>query len=188
MEPRLKSSKKWTRFPSEFEQQIADLFKGEFDGYLKESKMIVEGRIYSQEILLRVGFLPSDTIKQHNFEVSAQYDINKDSAQNCINDCVDMAASLMATHIEMSKDDSLSDNEENELPRIWKEFSLNNRKVFAQYSTINSDLEAQANQLLGLDQDDLVHEDGDEEEWDAQDESEETDEIDDDDDSGSHVH
>lgn len=188
MEPRLKSSKKWTKFPTEFEQQIADLFKGEFAAFLKDSRVIVSGRIYPKEILLRVGFLNPGSIKQHNFEVSAEYDINKDSAQNCINDCVDMAASLMATYIDSQTSGSaeellLEESEENDLPRIWKEFQFNKKKIFGQYSTVNTDLEEQANQLLGLDEEELVNAMDDEDE----DYPEDVD-GDDDGDSDPHLH
>ena len=43
-----------------------------------------------------------------------------------------------------------------DLPRLWTQFKFNNTEVWMQYSTVNSDLEAQADALLGQRDDNLV--------------------------------
>ena len=45
---------------------------------------------------------------------------------------------------------------ESEFPRTWQEFPFNGVKVYLQFTTENTDLEAQANALLGEDDDSLV--------------------------------
>lgn len=141
MQPRLKSSKKWTAFPKEYADQIQSVFKENFAKELAQSKLVVDGRIYPAEILLRVGFNDKGRLSQPNFEVSMNYTPSKKDAVERIHNCIDAAAAMMAEYFE--KDGEI------EFPLIWEEQPFQGQKVFLQYNTENSDLEAQANALLG---------------------------------------
>lgn len=159
MKPRLSSSKKWTAFPKEFVQQIHSAFKENFEKELKNAELIVEGRIYPQEILVRVGFLEAGRLKQANFEISVEYSQTQNEAVTRIHDAVDAAASMMLEYFEKEK----NNEEELDLPLSWKEILFNNRKLYMQFSTVNSKLEAEADALLGVSEDSLVNEDSEEE-------------------------
>ena len=159
MKPRLSSSKKWTAFPKEFVQQIHSAFKENFEKELKNAELIVEGRIYPQEILVRVGFLEAGRLKQANFEISVEYSQTQNEAVTRIHDAVDAAASMMLDYFEKEK----NNEEELDLPLSWKEILFNNRKLYMQFSTVNSKLEAEADALLGVSEDSLVNEDSEEE-------------------------
>lgn len=149
MQPRLKSSKKWTQLPQDVSDQIRELFKQNFQKELGNSHVLVEGRIYPQEILLRVGYLEPGRLTQNNFEISMEYKLNnQESALKTIHTCVDAAGALMADHFES--------NGEVELPYSWTEYPFEGKKVWLQFSTTNTSLEKQANQLLGEDEDSLV--------------------------------
>jgi hypothetical protein len=151
MQPRLKSSKKWTAFPPEYSEQIETVFKENFKTQLANGKLVIEGRIYPQEIMLRVGILQKGRLAQANFEVSMDYSSAKKDAVERIHNCIDAAASMMAEYFE---NDGVV-----EFPLIWGEFPFQGQKLYLQYNTENSDLEAQANALLGAAGDDaLVHE------------------------------
>ena len=186
MQPRLKTSTRWTPLPPDVIDQIKTLIKENFQNELKNSQIFVEGQIYPQEICLRVGFLENGRLSQQNFEVSMEYKMNDtgDSALQCLSHCVDVAGSLMAEHFE---------NPENppELPYTWTESEFEGKKVWVQFSTENSDLEKKASQLLGEDDDGLYRGDLESEESSETDmESEDEDSDDDgdgdpDDDSGS---
>lgn len=154
MKPRLKSSKKWTPIPQDVVLQIQELFKENFQKELQNSKIIAEGRIYSEEILLRVGYLENGRLAQYNFEVSMPYKLTQeDSALTSLSLCVDAVGSLMAEHFE--------DPETQELPYSWTESEFEGKKIWIQHSTENSELAKKANQLLGDEEDQLVYEDED---------------------------
>lgn len=153
MKPRLPSSKKWTAFPKEFIQQIREAFKENFAKELKAAELIIEGRIYPQEILVRIGYLEAGRLKQANFEVSVEYSQSRNDAAASINDAVDAAASLMLEYFEKEKETE----GDVDFPLIWKEVPFNNRKLYMQFSTVNTKLEAEADALLGASEESLVN-------------------------------
>ena len=150
MKPRLKTSSKWTAFPAELTLQIAEIFKQNFGPQLPKAQFIVEGQIYPREILLRVGYVEKGRLVQNNFEVSLEYATDKgENAINAIHLCVDAAGSMVQEFLDNS-----TSEEEVELPRIWTEYPFQEKKIFLQYSTVNTNLEAQADALLGESSDD----------------------------------
>ncbi|WP_413561494.1 hypothetical protein [Bdellovibrio sp. HCB209] len=150
MNPRLKSSKKWTNFPKEYSDQIQAVFNENFAQYLDDGELIIEGRIYTEEIVLRVGYHESGRLAQANFEVSMNYSQEQQDAVTRIHNCVDAAASMMMEYFEKEG--------EVDFPYVWQEFPFQGKKLYLQYSTENSNLEAEANRLLGVDDDAMVNE------------------------------
>lgn len=150
MQPRLKTSKKWTAFPKEYVEQIQTVFHKNFSAQLTGKKLIIEGRIYPSEILLRVGISEKGHLRQANFEVSMDYGAKEKDAIERIHNCIDAAASMMMDYFEPKSEGEV------EFPRTWQEYPFQGKKLFLQFTTENSDLEAQANALLGEDTDALV--------------------------------
>lgn len=150
MNPRLVSSKKWTNFPKEYLSQIEQVFSDAFAAQLTNGKLILDGRIYPEEIMLRVGFLENGRLQQANFEVSMNYSQENQDAVDRIYSCIDAAASMMGEYF--------AQNGEVDFPRKWKEYDFNGNMIFVQYTTDNTNLEAEANRLLGIDKDSLVQE------------------------------
>ena len=150
MKPRLTNSKKWTAIPQDYIQQIKDVFSEEFSQFLDGADLLIEGRIYPEEILLRVGFLEKGRLKQNNFEVSMGYTRKQADAIEKIGSCIDAAASMMSEYFE--KEGAV------EIPYTWQEFDFGQQKIFVQYSTTNTSLEAKADELLGEKADELVKE------------------------------
>jgi hypothetical protein len=147
MNPRLKSSNKWTSFPKEYLAQIQAVFNENFSHYLGRGELIIEGRIFSEEILLRVGYLEQGRLAQANIDVSINYSQEDQDAVKRIHNCVDAAASMMMEYLE--KDGEV------DFPLSWKEYPFQGKKVFLQFNTENSSLEEQANKLLGIQEDAL---------------------------------
>lgn len=142
MEPRLKSSKKWTSLPGELLKQIRLAFEGNFAEKTKCGRFEIAGRIYREELLMRVGYLENGSIRQSNFEISAAYKADKDQVIGLVHSCVDVAATLMQ---ELFQDAGASAT----FPAIWTSFELEDkREVFVQFSGVNSELEAEADRLL----------------------------------------
>lgn len=161
MNPRLSSSKTWTHFPEEFLEQVQDLVAETFEDHLIDGASLhLEGRIYQEEILFRLGIKVDGQLKQNNFEVSAQYHPQTQNTKKIMYHCIEAAASMMGEFFDWynrpeSTDDSAS--EEIDFPREWTEFNFEGIPLFMQYSTVNTHLEAEANRLLGTSNSELVH-------------------------------
>ncbi len=149
MTPRLPSSKKWTAVPAELCTQIRDVFAENFAEQRALGTFLVEGRFYSNELLLRLGFLPKGRLRQANFEVSIDFAPEKQNALELVHLAVDCIASLIADYFE-------SDQELDSFPIEWKSYKVEKREIFVQVSTVNSSLEADADRLLGAASEDLV--------------------------------
>lgn len=156
MNPRLKSSKKWTSFPKDYLNQMQVVFKENFAQYLDKGELVIEGRIYPEEITLRVGYLEKGRLAQANFEVSMNYSQSDQDALERIHNCVDAAASMMMEYLE--------NDGEVDFPYVWKEVPFQGKKIYLQFNTENSSLEEAANKLLGIDEETLLHEENDNEE------------------------
>lgn len=142
MEPRLKTSRKWSTLPKEFLAQIRSVFKESFAQQIGKDVLEVDGRIYPEEILIRVGVRAEKGMRQRNWDVSLAYKKDKDNVLKLLHISVDALASLFE-QMFASEDDA-------DFPRIWHEFEVEGRPVFAQYTTVNSKLEAEADKILGI--------------------------------------
>jgi hypothetical protein len=153
MNPRLSSSKTWTKFPSEFLEQVQDLVAETFEDHLIEGAGLhLDGRIYPEEILFCLGVRLEGQLKQANFEVSSFYKPETQNAKVVMHHCIEAAASMMAEYFDFDGDV--------DFPRQWTEFKFEGTPVFMQYSTTNTELEAAADRLLGTMDNDLVQEQG----------------------------
>lgn len=157
MNPRLKSSLQWTTFPAELLEQIRGVFNEGFAEWSEKQpgQFIAEGRLYASELLFRIGYLEKGRLAQSNFEVSLDFDAAKQNAVEQIHFAVDCAASLLQAYIDQDQDLHV-------FPREWQEQMINKRKVFIRVSTENTELEAEADRLLGVSSDALVRGDTDE--------------------------
>jgi len=159
MNPRLSSSKKWTHFPDEFLEQVQDLVTETFEEHLIEGASLhLDGRIYPEEILFRLGIKISGQLKQNNFEVSAQINPETQNAKKVMHQCIEAAASMMAEYFDWHNLPQSENLESGEIdfPREWTEFNFEGLPLFIQYTTVNTDLEAEADKLLGTNATDLV--------------------------------
>lgn len=152
MKPRLPSSKKWTAFPLEFVQQIIEALREAFPTQAKAGQFIVDGRIYTEEVLVRIGYLETGRLKQMNVEVSMNCSPKDLDASDRIMNCVDAAASVLQEYFEQTEES------ETEFPTTWKSFQFDEHQMFMQTSTVNTQLESMADQLLGQSQQEMVHE------------------------------
>ncbi|MCB0342411.1 MAG: hypothetical protein H6626_03755 [Pseudobdellovibrionaceae bacterium] len=148
MDPRLKSSKKWTRLPKELLEQIVGVVSETFKKPLAGQKVIAEGRIYQAELLLRVGHLEPGRLQQANFEVSIEFDPKKENALKLIHTGLDAIGSMLQQYF-----DGL---DLQEFPWEWQSFELNKKTLHLRVSTVNTDLEAEADRLLAVASDEML--------------------------------
>ncbi len=179
MEPRLKTSKKWTALPKEFLGQVKTAFKSTFKTQLGSAKIEADGRIYPEELLLSVGFKTDSALKQSNFMISIPYRKGKDDVLKLLNLGMDAMGALFEQLFE-ADDDA-------DFPRLWQRVDFEGREIFVQYTTNNTELDAAADKLLGESKDEGLTGG----EWDDEDEEITPDEIkrklgiDDDDEGGT---
>ncbi len=152
MQARLKTSIQWTPFPAELCENavlvLNERFKEEYD--LENGEFTVEGRIYNHEIVGRYGLRIKNQLKQYNFEVSFDFDPEKDKALEMIQDSMDLVEHLWTEFLEEDRDDS-------ELTVLWQSIPYKNANYFFRYSTVNSQLELEADQLLAQYEKKLVY-------------------------------
>lgn len=153
MNPRLASSKKWTEFPNDYIEQIRSVFQENYTEQLKNSTIHVEGRIYPEEVVIRVGIHEKGRLAQMNFEISAQYSPKDIDAVDKIHDAIDFIASAMDEYFE--------EPEEADFPTTWTKVDFEKRDLYFQVSTVNTELEAMADKLLGDEAKDLVTDESD---------------------------
>lgn len=143
MDARLKSSTQWSPFPKELCENAAlvlqERFAEEYD--IDGGKFVVEGRIYPQEIVGRYGLRFKDQLKQLNFEVSLEYDPEKDNALELIQKSMDVVEHLWTEFLEDDLDDK-------ELVSDWQSMPYEKTMYFFRYTTVNSKLEEEADKLL----------------------------------------
>ena len=151
MNARLKTSQKWTNFPNELLEQIRQVFNDGFADWREKQpgKFIAEGRVYPNELLFRIGYLHAGQLTQANFEISLDFDAVKQNAVEQIHFCVDCAAALMQEYIDHDQDLHI-------FPREWQQQEIGKRQVYVRISTNNTELEAEADRLLGIADDALV--------------------------------
>jgi hypothetical protein len=154
MTPRLPTSTKWTTLPLEFTQKVQTVFAQNFKSEAELGDFLVEGRIYAAEVLVRIGYLEKGRLRQMNFEASADFSAEAVNAVEKIYLCVDAIASQME---EAFQKQALE--EDFDFPLHWRKSDFEGGPVYLQYSTTNTQLEAEADRLLGLLDEALVQED-----------------------------
>ena len=147
IEPRLKSSVKWSELPTDIHDVVQSFIRREFSRYESEGEFIVEGRIYPEEIILRLGFLPQGSLRQDNFEVSLDFKAGREKAVDRIQLAIEVAPSLLTSYF---------DKRESDFPYEWRPFEFDEDTVFLRYSPVNSRLEAEADRLLGENTEGLI--------------------------------
>jgi hypothetical protein len=153
MDPRLKSSKKWSPFPGELCQQMVEVlterYASEYD--LEASEFVVEGYIYKEEIIGRFGLRVQGQLKQHNFELSWDYDSAKEKPFELIQNAMDVVEHLWTELLE-------DDLEDIDLAKTWQSLPHQKKTYHYRYSTVNTDLERAADRLLDEYEKKLVYE------------------------------
>lgn len=153
MDPRLKSSTQWSPFPEELCQQAVSALNERFseDYDLEDAEFVVDGHIYQEEIIGRYGLRLKGQLKQHNFEVSVEYDSEKEKALELIHQSMYVVEHLWTELLE-------DDLEDGDLSKKWQSMPHKKKTFFYRYSTVNTQLEEEADRLLQEYEKKLVYE------------------------------
>lgn len=155
MQPRRSDSKKWTKLPKEYLENVHSTIATQYENDLKNVEIVVEGRVYDREVLVRIGFLPQGRLKQHNFELAFDVPEAKDQVLNKLNTSLDFLGSIFT---EFFTKNGFEESEyEETLPILWKPVSFGKDVLHFQYSTVNSKLESLADEWLSKQNDAMVN-------------------------------
>jgi hypothetical protein len=146
MQPRLSSSRKWSALPAEFLKQVQGVFEESFKKEIDGGKVTVQGKIFPEEVLIRVTYKKAKSLKESGFDISVGYKQPKDNVLKILHMAVDAGASLM--------EQLFTNEDDHDFPRTWEEVTFENRPIYVQYTTENGELETEANKLLGFEDDD----------------------------------
>lgn len=151
MTPRNPTSKNWTALPSEFREKAALVFKQNFKDESKIGEFVIDGRIYPSEIVMRAGFVEKGRLKQANFEVSMDHSPDQQAMEKLFLG-IDVLGSVFESHFDLLREDEVDDVE---YPMNWEEYEFEDKTVHLRFSTTNTELEAEANRLLGISEESL---------------------------------
>jgi len=145
MEPRLKTSTKWTPFPTELLEQIQAVVENFFEDYeIENGQFVVDGAIYPTEILLQIGITRPGQLRQDNFIASLEYDSKNEKPMELINLMSDFLGEVWVHFLE-------DEPEYEDLPRQWQANTFEKKPIYLRYTSENTSLEKQADALLGID-------------------------------------
>ena len=137
-------SKKYSSLPGDFNELIKQsLNDSEVATLWKGKTLNVSGRIYPEELILKVGLNAEGEIRFQNFSASLDFD---GESKNLI-EKTQIAMEAISSMMEQF----LSSTEEMDMPEDWHSYKFDKEEIYMMFSTENDDLEAKANALLGED-------------------------------------
>jgi len=153
--PRLTTSRHWTELPVDFRKKVEGVFAEQFDLEAERGEFLVDGRIYSEEMIVRIGYLEHGRLRQINFEASIDLPKKKtgqaeteETSESKIMEhlyiCIDALGSLMEEYFELGEDEEL------DVPLHWRPYEFEEETIYLQHSTVNTRLEDEADRLLGV--------------------------------------
>ena len=143
MQSRKESSagKKFEKIPKDYSQLIEKKLNELYKDKLDSREIHVDGNIYPEEVSLQVSLKQDKQLKQFNFLGSIDHSVEKKNALEKMHNLMDALSSML--------DEYLSSEEIVDFPEDWAEFTFEEDKIWLKHHTINEDLEAMANELLG---------------------------------------
>ncbi len=156
MDPRNPSSTKWTAFPPEFANQVLEVLNEKFEDQKESGRFIFDGRIYPAELLLRLGYLEHGRLRQVNIDLSLDFESDKQNALQLVHDALSLAGDLFEQYFDAEGDEELMDDLH--WPHYWSPVQFEKMTYYFQYNSENTDLEAEANRLLGIETSEMVNE------------------------------
>lgn len=149
LKPRKDSSveKRSSSLPPEMLKMITEVISEELLTSDSPYKVKSYGVIYPEEFTVTVSLTDKSGIRPLNFAASIDFSEEKAKEnQQYMIDLLDITVDAIGSFIEQF----LSAEGDLEVPLDWHEFELEKNKVYLRFHTKNEELEAQANALLGL--------------------------------------
>ncbi len=140
MTPRDEKNTAYTTFPEELLIAVQDHFTEEFLNEAESGDFFSFGRIYQNEIVLRVGYLKKGSISQVNFDTSTE---SSNSQAGIITSIEDLVFGTKELFVDYFKNKNLE-----HFSYHWNPLNSSS-KVHYKFDATNTGLESQADALLG---------------------------------------
>lgn len=135
VKPKNTSNKTYSKLPSELTQAISE----EFEDTFKRPDFVSFAQVYLNEIVLRVGYRPKGSIKQINFDLSANIEPEGPKPVKILEQLIDSAKELFHSYF---KDEDIK-----LFSPVWARVA--NTDIDYKFDGTNTELEEAANKLLG---------------------------------------
>lgn len=135
--------KKYSSTPEDLNNLIKETLVESSDAALETEtqKVNVRGRIYPEEIILKVSINEGGALRCHNFSGSMDHDVDAGDIIDRMQNLMEALSSMISEYFDAEGDI--------DMPLDWHEYDFENRKLHLMYSTENDEIERQAEALLG---------------------------------------
>jgi len=130
-------NKTYSKLPIELTKAISE----EFEDTFKKSGFRTFAHVYLNEIVLRVGHSPKSSIKQVNFDLTSEIEPQGEEPIQILERLIDCAKELFQSYFEHNDIEKFSPS--------WAKVA--NTNIDYKFDGTNTDLEDDANKLLGED-------------------------------------
>ena len=137
IKPKNTANKTYSKLPVELTEAISD----EFEKTFKKSSFLSFAHVYINELVLRVGYRPENSIKQVNFDLSASIEPEGPKPTQILERLIDAAKDLFHSYFQ--------DEDVKLFSPSWADVA--NTNISYKFDGTNTELEEAANKLLGED-------------------------------------
>ncbi len=137
--PKDTNNKTFAKLPTEIEEAFVREFNETFDEKSKIGNFMCEIRVYRTEIVLRVGYSITGEIRQINFDLSKQIELEDPNPSKDLENSVAGAKELFHRYFKTTNTEDFSP--------VWASFL--NTDIYYKMDGTNTKLESEANRLLG---------------------------------------
>lgn len=142
LSPRNEENKSFSLLPPELLETILEIFKDTFQEESTKGDFFCLGQVHQGEILLRLGYVEKGSIKQVNFDTSIDVEPNEPHVTDLLDELIVGTKELFINYF---KNKNLED-----FSYYWNPLETSkNHAIFYKYDATNTQLEAEANKLLG---------------------------------------
>lgn len=136
-------------------EKVQKAIEKELFQYSNNGQIILNGRIFSDEIVLSLGFLAKNSIRQVNFVVSADIEPSPEEENPPFLLTIEKGLHFL----QLCLLDYFERKEElvEDFPKVWHKVQFNDETLFVRIDPTNSELESEANKILGLKEDTLYN-------------------------------
>jgi len=145
IEPKNKNNSAFTKLPLELLETISEVFNENFEEQARSGEFVTFGQVHQSELILRVGYLEKGTIKQVNFDTS---NVASGSEAQIIASLEEMVFATKELFLDYFKNSNLEN-----FSYHWNPLTASEKsgQVYYKLDMTNTELEKQANALLGDD-------------------------------------
>lgn len=139
IQPKNTNNKTYANLPNEVTKAVEEELSEVFEGPAAKGDFLCQIRVYRTEMVLRVGYIKKNEIKQVNFDLSKEVIPEKPEPVKTLELLVAASKELFHGYFKNERIEDFSP--------LWAD--LSDSKISYRYDGTNTELESKANELLG---------------------------------------